>query len=475
MADAGGFVTMKRGSGIPRGNKAPPAESRVTRGRAVRMRLPVPLRILRTALLVVLTLVCAAGVARAQRLSALSPAPNWERLEKFQETMTRGEFVRLLDAIYAPGGAAAGIIEVRERDAVILKTLTPPEKFVLRFAKTAASAKPLRKTWRTVAELPAAPKKAPLTGVRIALDPGHIGGDWALMEGRSFQLPGDKPLREGEITLLVAKLAAPKLRALGAEVSFVRSATVPASRFTVDALRPAARKELALLGVADARENYDGERDPRKTDTVQWQAERLFYRVAEIHERARKVAALKPDLAVCIHFNAEDWRVADAPVFTPSNHLHVMVNGCYSAGELRFDDQRFEMLLRLLGRTHEGELPAAAPVAESLAKATGLPAFSYLGGNAVRATANEFVWARNLLANRIYGCPVVYLEPWCMNNAETYARIQAGDYDGEREVAGRMRRSIFREYADAIVEGLRAHFSTRRVAAPKRQAGKVPK
>jgi hypothetical protein len=62
-----------------------------------------------------------------------------------------------------------------------------------------------------------------------------------------------------------------------------------------------------------------------------------------------------------------------------------------------------------------------------------------------------------------------------MNNAETYARIQAGDYAGEREVAGKMRRSIFREYADAIVDGLRMHFSTRRVAAPKRQAGKVPK
>jgi hypothetical protein len=41
-----------------------------------------------------------------------------------------------------------------------------------------------------------------------------------------------------------------------------------------------------------------------------------------------------------------------------------------------------------------------------------------------------------------------------MNNEETYARIQAGDYSGEREVAGKMRKSIFREYADSVVEGL---------------------
>ena len=428
---------------------------------------PVPLRFLRLAILAALVLVC--GVARAQRLSALASAPEWARLEKFQRTMTRGEFLRLLDTLYAPVGAAAGMIEVREHDAVILKTLTPPEKFTLRFAEDAASAKRAPRTWRAASALPPAPVERPLDGVRIALDPGHIGGDWALMEGRSFQLGNDKPVREGEMTLLVAKLAAPQLRALGAEVSLVRDATVPASRFTVDALRPAARKELDLLGVTDVRENYDGDHDPQKANTVQWQAERLFYRVAEIHERARRIATLRPDLAVCIHFNAEDWRDAENPVFTENNHLHMMVNGCFSAGELRFDDQRFEMLLRLLGRTHEGELPAAAPMAAALAKATGLPPFTYLGGNAVRAGASEYVWARNLLANRLYECPVIYLEPWCMNHAETYARIQAGDYEGEREVAGKMRRSIFREYADAIVAGLRDCYSG------ARHAGSVPK
>jgi hypothetical protein len=87
----------------------------------------------------------------------------------------------------------------------------------------------------------------------------------------------------------------------------------------------------------------------------------------------------------------------------------------------------------------------------------------------VRAGGNDFLWARNLLANRIFECPVVFLEPYRMNNADTYARIQAGDYQGEREVAGRMQRSIFREYADAIVAGLRAYY------AAERQAGSVPK
>ena len=428
----------------------------------------VPFRLLRFAVLLSLVFVCRA--AFAQRLSPLTAAPDWNRLEAYQGTITRGEFARLLDTVYAPGGAAAGMIEVREHDAVILKTLTPPDIFVLRFAKDAAAEKAPPRNWHAAGAMPAARPDRPLEGVRLALDPGHIGGNWALMEERSLQLGTDQPVREGDMTLLVAKLAAPQLRALGAEVSLVREAVVPSSRFTIDALRPEARKELQLLAVASPRENYDGDRDPLKRNTVQWHAERLFYRIAEIHERARRVREkIRPDLTLCIHFNAEDWSDPVNPTFTERNDLHLLVNGCYSAGELRFDDQRFEMLLRLLTRSHAEELAAAAPIAKALADATGLPPFTYLGGNAVRAGANEYVWARNLLANRIFECPVVYLEPYCMNNAETYARIQAGDYEGEREVAGKMRRSIFREYADAIVAGVRTHY------AAARQAGSVPK
>ena len=117
------------------------------------------------------------------------------------------------------------------------------------------------------------------------------------------------------------------------------------------------------------------------------------------------------------------------------------------------------MLTRLLSGSHPVELAAATAVNDALEKATALPPFTYLTGNAVRVNANEFLWARNLLANRLFDCPVVFLEPYRMNHAETYARVQAGDFDGEREVAGAMRKSIFREYAAAIVEGLREHFT----------------
>jgi N-acetylmuramoyl-L-alanine amidase len=384
--------------------------------------------------------------------------------------MTRAEFMRLLDTVYAPGGAAAGMIEVREDCAVVFKALAPPESFTLRFANDGAAAKAGPRFWRRAAEIGPPPSGSPLAGVRIALDPGHIGGEWALMEERFFQRPGEQPVKEGDMTLVVARFVAKKLKAMGAEASLVRDRADPCSPTTIDALRPQARKELELLGVTEIRERYDSPGDPLRMNTVQWQAERLFYRVAEIRERARRVnTTLRPDLAVCIHFNADDWGDPENPVFTERNDLHVMVNGCYGAAELRYDDQRFEMLLRLLSRSHAEELAAASPIARALAQATGLPPFAYTTGNAVRAGPNEYLWARNLLANRLFECPVVFLEPYRMNHAETCARIQAGDFEGEREVAGKMRRSIFREYADAVVEGLHAYY------AAARQAGSAPK
>jgi len=49
---------------------------------------------------------CAFGlvplVCDAQRVTPLSTPPEWERLDRFQETITHDDFVSLLDTVYAP-------------------------------------------------------------------------------------------------------------------------------------------------------------------------------------------------------------------------------------------------------------------------------------------------------------------------------------------------------------------------------------
>jgi hypothetical protein len=85
---------------------------------------------------------------------------------------------------------------------------------------------------------------------------------------------------------------------------------------------------------------------------------------------------------------------------------------------------------------------------------TRLPAFSYKGPNALKVGKVEGVWARNLLANRLYRCPVVFLEPYRANSIDAYHRILLGDYAGTRKISGVPRASLVREYAKAVADGI---------------------
>jgi hypothetical protein len=49
-----------------------------------------------------------------------------------------------------------------------------------------------------------------------------------------------------------------------------------------------------------------------------------------------------------------------------------------------------------------------------------------------------------------------------MNSREGFDRIQAGDYDGTRNIDGVERKSIFREYADSVTDGLVEYYSKAR-------------
>jgi hypothetical protein len=66
----------------------------------------------------------------------------------------------------------------------------------------------------------------------------------------------------------------------------------------------------------------------------------------------------------------------------------------------------------------------------------------------------EGVWARNLLANRIYEAPVVFLEPYIANSEVVYQRIQLGEYSGTKIINGELRSNLILEYAESVVYGL---------------------
>jgi hypothetical protein len=397
-----------------------------------------------------------------QRLTPLSQAPNWDQLNRFQETITHDEFVSLLESVYAPNGAGKQWIKVDSAQAVIQENAT--DHFVLRFAPNLQTRKAVSRHWiNRLNQNGGAPSGAPLAGIKIAIDPGHLGGKWAQMEERWFQMGSSTPVTEGDLTLRVAQMLAPRLRILGAEVTLVRSAPGPVTDVRPAELQDKAEASLRDRGVTNVLSSYVGPSDAKRVDSIPWEAERLFYRVAEIHARARIVnEIIKPDLTLCLHFNAEPWGDPANPSLVSVNHLHLLVNGAYSSSELGYDDQRFAMLLKLLNQTYPEEEAVAESVAESMSRITGLPPYCYSGSNAKRVGSSGYVWARNLLANRLYECPVVYIEPYVMNSREVFARIQAGEYEGLRNFAGVMRPNIYEEYVQGVVDGLTAYCQANR-------------
>ncbi len=374
--------------------------------------------------------------------------PDWSSLERHQASISAETFSRLINEVYSQD---AGMISYLRYGPDRVSIYSSP-------AQTGAPLFELR--FAAVDALP--PARPGLAGLHIALDPGHIGGAWSRMEERFFVMERetDWPVQEAAMNLHVARRLRDRLAAAGARVSMVKDDLEPVTTTRPDELlasagsQPPADSRFAHLPSLFAESS--------QRDAQRKHVERDFYRTAEIAARATLINnAIRPDLTLCIHFNATGY--GDEKKLYEENGLAFFVHGHYLASELEGDDQKFYLMRKLLERSHETEVAVASALATAFAAATGLsPAYTNTAGAVMRPFGtNHFVQYRNLAANRQFAGPVVFLEPYFMNNREVYARIQAGDYEGEREINGTMQPSIFTEYVDAVMAGLEAYFGAR--------------
>ncbi|MGA1129711.1 MAG: hypothetical protein ACO3XN_06560, partial [Chthoniobacterales bacterium] len=211
-----------------------------------------------------LALLLLANFAAAQKLSPLATLPDWRSLDRFQNTITKDEFTQLLTQVYAPRGAWQKYFTIADDHVeVVTEPGRPP--FRLNFAPDSASAKPVPRYWNPTRSL---------RGLRIALDPGHLGGQWARMEERWFQIGNGKPVTEGDMTLHVAKMLEDELEKRGASVSLTRTSAKPSSGLRPEKLRTQAAAALRDRGRAVNPASLKAE------------ADKLFYRTGEIRARA---------------------------------------------------------------------------------------------------------------------------------------------------------------------------------------------
>ena len=381
-------------------------------------------------------LYCLGCLTALANLTDLAEEPDWGRLDSFQKCISKGEFVRQLNEVYCPRKSWwSSWIEINQDSARIRKKADSDDWYDLQFLESNKS---------NGSSFPC----FQISGAKIFIDPGHIGGEFSAMEGRHFALGNDEPVKEGDLALLIALALKSKLERKGAAVFLSRKQNQP-----VTDARPGDFKNRASSWFGKIKWMHRITEE-EKRERIQKKADLYFYRVSEIMARRQLVKKTKPDLILCIHLNAAPWPDPQHKSLVSRNDYHVLVNGCYMGGEMAYDDQRFEMVWRLVNRWEATERLIAESMSRAFAQKTGLPAFAYKGPNALKIGKVEGVWARNLLANRIYEAPVVFLEPYIANSEAVYQRIQMGDYAGHKEINGQKKQSLVREYVDAVLLGL---------------------
>ena len=189
---------------------------------------------------------------------------------------------------------------------------------------------------------------------------------------------------------------------------------------------------------------------------IRWNAELLFYRSAEIQARARRVnEELRPDFTLCLHYNAAPWGSPGRASLTSVSRLVLFSHGSYTASELAYDDQKFNLFRKLLENSTPSELAIGGAIGQQFKEKWGVPPENYAGSGYAHASgASPYVWHRNLIANRLFRGPVIFVEGPYMNDRTTYGWIQAGAYEGSRKVGRAERQNIFREYADRVADGV---------------------
>jgi len=388
-----------------------------------------------------------------KHLTDLAQSPNWKELEQYQHTITKEDFERELEEVYTINGKWKDWITTTEQSAMIRTSAADGSKlFELFFATEAKSEKPA-KFWRARDEIAVKDPEKPLLGLRIVIDPGHIGGEYSEVEERHFEYKEAPPVKEGDLTLKVAKMLGKQLEILGAQVMFTREYLMP-----VNPKRPKDYVSYVKAKIEAGAVNTSLGATPVSVERI---SEKMFYRAGEIRERAMHVnESYRPDLVLCLHFNAG----LKSEELYEDEHFHMIFNGAYMDGEVAKDDQRFTMLQRILQRIHPEEATLSAYAADAFTANTGLQPYQYkeASNRALNVNKNPYLWARNLAANRSYLCPVLFYEPYLMNGADSHARILQGDYEGLRYLNGMLRPSIFREYVNAVTEGLVTYYSNRK-------------
>lgn len=315
----------------------------------------------------------------------------------------------------------------------------------------------------------------PLTGLRIAIDPGHISGDleMAELEGkyvkmRASRTDGRKAIAffEPYLTMITALLVRDQLEAMGATVLLTK-AEPGKSVFG----QPFGLWHNNSLDSTLKAERAEGNLSARQVTHYQQRATLAelfskFYNRADLRARAKKINDFHPDLTLIIHYNihSPNWDKRDTEGFftpTDANYSMAFTPGAFYRGELAEPIDRLSLLRCIL----TDDVPRSKALCDEFIRTSE----QYTGVKPVEAnsdlpylkkysvfTGAPGVFARNLfLTRRVWG-PMCYGESLCQDNEQEAFLLSQRDMDVHGYVAPRR----LAEVADAYVMAVMRYAST---------------
>lgn len=269
-----------------------------------------------------------------------------------------------------------------------------------------------------------------LNGLRIAIDPGHIAGDFEIgdLEKKHLKFAKDSlngmkdsiEIAEGMLTYATAMILKEKLEAQGASV-FVTRKCMDCTAFgmnykdwkrteyfrTVDTLYT-----LGKISLSQKKFFYGKKVQDRDVF-------RVIFRDWELIERGKIINAFKPDLAVIIHYNVDETNLEWLKP-TNKNFNMCFVAGAFMKGDLSSMEKRFEFLRLLITDDLEQSMELSASVLKNMESTLQVPTAGIQDATYLREgclpASTKGVYCRNLQIPRYIHAPIVYGETLYQDN-----------------------------------------------------------
>lgn len=290
-------------------------------------------------------------------------------------------------------------------------------------------------------------------GIKIAIDPGHIGGAYHMgeTESRCMTLNIPQPLMRGEdsvkqiqlvegnLSFFTAIVLEKKLDSMGAQVMLTRSDTgISSLGITFFEWKKKIKRKAYLDSLIENNLISDKGIAALKKHLADKELFAQVFASVDMANRARKINAFQPDLTVVIHYNVNEKNLGWNHT-TDKDYVMAFVPGCVTAEDLKTLAGRLNFIRLLLSPDIENSVKLSSNVVGKLSTKLNVPIAiksdaTYLG-QACLTTPATGVYSRDLALTRLIKGPIVYGEPLYQDNAQECVLLSAQNSERIKLVA----------------------------------------